>query len=151
MVTTKPRAVVLLSGGLDSTTTLAVAKAEGFDVFAISFRYGQRHSVELDSAQRIADAACVQRHIVVDIDPRHFGGSALTADIAVPKGRIWDELAPIMDKVGIIPEPAFDDPANRGKGVINLNGKMTELLHLEEARRILAIAHSIDRDPNIKL
>ena len=82
-----PNAVVLLSGGLDSTTTLAIAKAAGFTIYALSFRYGQRHGVELDAAARIAATLGVAEHLIVDIDLRRIGGSALTADIAVPKGR----------------------------------------------------------------
>lgn len=78
-------AVVLLSGGLDSATVLISAKSEGFDVYALSFRYGQRHSVELEAAARIATAAGVREHVIADIDLRVFGGSALTADIDVPK------------------------------------------------------------------
>lgn len=81
------KAVVLLSGGLDSTTVLAIAQAGGFEAYALSFRYGQRHVVELESAKRIASAMGVARHIIVDIDLRQFGGSALTDDIDVPKGR----------------------------------------------------------------
>lgn len=81
------KAVVLLSGGLDSTTVLAIAKEQGFAPYALSFRYGQRHSVELESAQRVAAAMQVQEHVIADINLRAFGGSALTADIAVPKGR----------------------------------------------------------------
>ncbi|MCA9146294.1 MAG: 7-cyano-7-deazaguanine synthase QueC [Planctomycetales bacterium] len=84
-MTQKPKAVVLLSGGLDSTTILALAKQSGFEPYAISFRYGQRHEVELTAAARIAAAANVARHIVVDVDLRQLGGSALTSDIAVPK------------------------------------------------------------------
>ncbi len=80
-------AVVLLSGGLDSTTALAVAQAEGFTPYALSFRYGQRHSVELESAKRIAEVMGVAEHVIADIDLRRFGGSALTADIEVPKAR----------------------------------------------------------------
>jgi 7-cyano-7-deazaguanine synthase len=80
-----PPAVVLLSGGLDSTTALAIAKAEGFTPYALSFRYGQRHSVELESAKRIAEIMGVAEHVIADIDLRRFGGSALTADIPVPK------------------------------------------------------------------
>ena len=80
-------AVVLLSGGLDSTTTFALAKAAGFTPYALSFRYGQRHGVELDAAARVAAALGVAEHLIVDIDLRRIGGSALTADIAVPKGR----------------------------------------------------------------
>ena len=87
------KAVVLLSGGLDSTTTLAIAKAEGFTPYALSFRYGQRHAVELVAAQRVALALGVAEHLIVDIDLRRFGGSALTADIPVPKGRPPEHLA----------------------------------------------------------
>lgn len=79
------KAVCLLSGGLDSTTTLAIAQHQGFDVHAISFRYGQRHSVELAKAKDFASARKVAKHIVVDFDLRMIGGSALTADIDVPK------------------------------------------------------------------
>jgi 7-cyano-7-deazaguanine synthase len=83
-----PRAVVLLSGGLDSSTTLAIARNEGFDVYALSFRYGQRHAPELDAARRVADAFGVARHVVLDIDLGTFGGSALTSpDLSVPKDR----------------------------------------------------------------
>ncbi|MFL5483449.1 MAG: 7-cyano-7-deazaguanine synthase QueC [Gemmatimonadaceae bacterium] len=80
-------AVVLLSGGLDSTTVLAIAQSEGFDVHALSFRYGQRHALEIEAAKRIAHKAGVGNHHVVDIDLRAFGGSALTANIPVPKDR----------------------------------------------------------------
>jgi 7-cyano-7-deazaguanine synthase len=80
-------AVVLLSGGLDSTTVLAIARHEGFEPYALSFRYGQRHAVELEAARRVAEAIGVAGHIVADFDLRAFGGSALTADITVPKGR----------------------------------------------------------------
>ena len=86
-----PPAVVLLSGGLDSTTVLAIARSEGFDVHALTFSYGQRHSAEVDAARRIAENAGVVRHHVVEIDLALFGGSALTADIPVPKDR---DLAP---------------------------------------------------------
>jgi 7-cyano-7-deazaguanine synthase len=87
------RAVVLLSGGLDSSTTLAIAKSEGFDIHALSFRYGQRHEVELRAARRIASALEVDKHIIIDIDLRSFGGSALTSDIDVPKGRTSEDMA----------------------------------------------------------
>lgn len=80
-------AVVLLSGGLDSTTCLAIAKAEGFAPYALSVRYGQRHAVELEAARRVAQALGAVEHVIADIDLRVFGGSALTADIEVPKGR----------------------------------------------------------------
>ncbi|MDW4918831.1 7-cyano-7-deazaguanine synthase QueC [Streptomyces californicus] len=78
-------AIVLLSGGLDSTTVLAIAKEQGFTPYALSFRYGQRHSIELEAARRVAEAQGVARHVTADIDLRVFGGSALTADIEVPK------------------------------------------------------------------
>lgn len=81
------KAVVLLSGGLDSTTVLAIAKDAGFAVFAMSFRYGQRHAIELESARRVVAAMGVEKHLIVDIDLRAIGGSALTADLAVPKER----------------------------------------------------------------
>lgn len=85
-------AVVLLSGGLDSTTILAIAKEEGFVPYAISFRYGQRHLIELSAATRIAENQQVAKHIVVDIDLAQFGGSALTDDIDVPKSASADVL-----------------------------------------------------------
>ncbi len=85
-------AVILLSGGLDSATTLAIAKDEGFEPYALSFRYGQRHEVELAAAQSIAQNQNVAHHIIATIDLRAFGGSALTADIDVPKGRSLDEM-----------------------------------------------------------
>jgi 7-cyano-7-deazaguanine synthase len=85
-VTSQP-AVVLLSGGLDSTTVLAIARSEGFAVHALSFRYGQRHALEVAAAKRIARDAGVVKHHIVEIDLRAFGGSALTADIDVPKDR----------------------------------------------------------------
>ncbi len=86
-------AVVLLSGGLDSTTVLAHAKSEGYEVYAISFRYGQRHGVELEAARRVASAIGVAGHVVCDIDLRVFGGSALTADVDVPKHQSANEVA----------------------------------------------------------
>lgn len=98
------KAVVLLSGGLDSTTVLAVAKDLGFHPFAISFRYGQRHAVELEAARRVAVAAGVERHVVCDIDLRVFGGSALTSDIEVPKHSSADELS--EDEIPITYVPA---------------------------------------------
>jgi 7-cyano-7-deazaguanine synthase len=86
-------AVLLLSGGLDSTTMLAYAVAKGFDVHAMTFRYGQRHLSEIDAARRVAARYGVTDHVVVDIDLRVFGGSALTADIAVPKDRTASAMA----------------------------------------------------------
>jgi 7-cyano-7-deazaguanine synthase len=87
------RAVVLLSGGLDSTTTLAIAKAEGFEPCALSFRYGQRHRVELECAARVAESLGVREHLIVDADLRRLGGSALTADLEVPKDRSPDQMS----------------------------------------------------------
>ncbi len=83
----QPKTVVLLSGGLDSSTTLAVAKRDGFAPYALTFRYGQRHELEIDAARRVAAAAGVLDHVVLEIGLGQFGGSALTADIAVPKDR----------------------------------------------------------------
>jgi len=88
----RTKAVVLLSGGLDSSTTLAIAKSRGFEIYALSFRYGQRHRVELEAAQRIAQHFKVAKHMIVDIDLRLFGKSALTDDIEVPKGRTPQEM-----------------------------------------------------------
>jgi 7-cyano-7-deazaguanine synthase len=87
------RAVVLLSGGLDSTTTLAIARSAGFEIYALTFRYGQRHDVEIEAARRISKRFDVSRHVVAEIDLREFGGSALTSEIIVPKGRSLEEMA----------------------------------------------------------
>lgn len=86
-------AVVLLSGGLDSATVTAIARREDFDVHALSFSYGQRHSAELDAADRVANQVGVKDHKTIPIDLRAFGGSALTADIEVPKGRDAEEMS----------------------------------------------------------
>ena len=83
----QPRAVVLLSGGLDSTTCLALARQQGFQCYALTVLYGQRHRVELEAARRVAQALGAREHKEVTVDLGSFGGSALTADIAVPKGR----------------------------------------------------------------
>jgi 7-cyano-7-deazaguanine synthase len=88
----KPRAVVLLSGGLDSTTCLAVAKDQDYALYALSFRYGQRHLRELDMARRVGVYFGVERHIVVDLDMRTIGGSALTGNGEVPKGRSGEDI-----------------------------------------------------------
>ena len=87
------RAVVLLSGGLDSTTTLATAIAEVYETYALSFEYGQRHKIEIDAARRIARALGAKEHRVAKIDMRIFGGSALTGDVDVPKKRPAKEIA----------------------------------------------------------
>lgn len=86
-----PRAVVLVSGGLDSATTLALARQSGFDCYALSFDYGQRHRFELQASEKLCQALGVQQHVTLQLDLRRFGGSALTADLDVPKNR--DEQA----------------------------------------------------------
>ena len=86
------KAVVLLSGGLDSSTVLAIAKSQGYALYALSFSYGQRHVIELEAARRVAASIGVEDHRIAAIDLRVFGGSALTADIAVPKGRDADQM-----------------------------------------------------------
>ena len=101
-----PPAVVLLSGGLDSTTVLALARSEGYAVHALTFRYGQRHASEIDAAKTIARRAGVVRHQIVDIDLRAFGGSALTADIAVPKDRNLDLPAKGESEIPVTYVPA---------------------------------------------
>jgi 7-cyano-7-deazaguanine synthase len=88
-----PNAVVLLSGGLDSATTLAIARQAGLRPAALTFRYGQRHSVEIAAARRVAAAMAVEDHRIVEIDLRAFGGSALTSDMAVPKDRLDHEIS----------------------------------------------------------
>jgi 7-cyano-7-deazaguanine synthase len=87
------RAVVLLSGGIDSTTTLAIAIAEGFEAYALSFDYGQRHQIEIQAACRLADSLGAKEHRIAKIDLRVFGGSALTGDLDVPKRRSESEIA----------------------------------------------------------
>jgi 7-cyano-7-deazaguanine synthase len=100
----KPKAIVLLSGGLDSTTCLAIAQSEGFEVIALSFRYGQRHTNELECAAVIANAASVE-HLIADIDLAAFGGSALVDDsIDIPKHESVDELS--ADSVPVTYVPA---------------------------------------------
>jgi 7-cyano-7-deazaguanine synthase len=87
------RAVVLLSGGLDSSTVLAIARSQGYELYALSFSYGQRHIVELEAARRVAASIGVAAHRIAVIDLRIFGGSALTDDIEVPKGRSADDMS----------------------------------------------------------
>jgi 7-cyano-7-deazaguanine synthase len=87
------RAVVLLSGGIDSTTTLAIAMAEGYEAYALSFDYGQRHQMEIEAARRVANSLGAKEHRIAKVDMRIFGGSALTDDRAVPKKRSEIEIA----------------------------------------------------------
>jgi 7-cyano-7-deazaguanine synthase len=82
---TASKAVVLLSGGMDSSTTAAIALSRGYDVHALTFRYGQRHRVEIEAAKRVAERLGIRRHVIMDIDLRAFGGSALTGDLEIPK------------------------------------------------------------------
>jgi 7-cyano-7-deazaguanine synthase len=96
-------AVILLSGGLDSATALAVAKRDGFTPYAMTFRYGQRHGVEIEAARRVAEAMGVAQHVVVDIDLRQWGGSALTGAAEVPKDR---DLAHQGDEIPVTYVPA---------------------------------------------
>ena len=89
------RAVILLSGGLDSTTCLAIAREQGFDLFALTVNYGQRHVFELQAAKNVALSLDIEKHSVLDIDLAQFGGSALTDDIEVPKDRVESEISDI--------------------------------------------------------
>jgi 7-cyano-7-deazaguanine synthase len=97
------KAVVLLSGGIDSATTLAVAESQGYELYALSFRYGQRHRVEIDAARRIARMIGVRKHLVMNLDLRKIGGSALTDDMNVPK-RL--SVADITKKIPVTYVPA---------------------------------------------
>jgi len=90
----RAKAVVLLSGGVDSTTTAAIARADGFEVYALTFEYGQRHRIEIERARLVGRRLGVRDHVVIAVDLRAFGGSALTSDIAVPKHRSVDEIGP---------------------------------------------------------
>jgi 7-cyano-7-deazaguanine synthase len=87
------KAVILSSGGLDSTTAMAIAKSEGFELFSLSFFYGQRHSYELNAAGKVAELFDVRKHLVINLDLDKIGGSALTDDIEVPKSRSLDSMA----------------------------------------------------------
>ncbi len=86
------KAIILSSGGIDSSTAMAIAKSKGKEIYSLSFRYGQRHSIELEAAKKIARALGAKAHKIIDIDLRQFGGSALTDDIAVPKHDTVDEI-----------------------------------------------------------
>lgn len=97
------KAVVLASGGLDSTTVMAIARAEGYEIFSLSFNYGQRHALELEAAARVSKAFGAKRHLVIDIDLTAIGGSALTDNMEVPKGRNESE---IQQKIPVTYVPA---------------------------------------------
>ena len=99
----KTKAVILLSGGIDSTTVLAIAQDMGFELYAISFKYGQRHEYELEAAKKIAQYFAVAQHLIIDVDLQAIGGSALTAKIEVPKGR---ELDLVSENIPITYVPA---------------------------------------------
>jgi len=86
------KAVVLSSGGIDSTTAMAIAKSRGDDIYSLSFRYGQRHAIELEASKKVAKALGAVSHKIIDIDLRQFGGSALTDDITVPKHDSADQI-----------------------------------------------------------
>ena len=88
----KKKAVVLSSGGIDSTTVMAIAAQEGYDIYSLSFRYGQRHALELEAAQIVAKSLGAKQHLVIDIDLAKIGGSALTDDIDVPKSRTEQDM-----------------------------------------------------------
>jgi len=87
------KAVILSSGGVDSTTAMAIARAENYEIYSLTFHYGQRHACELEAARKVADFFRVKKHLVIDIDLRPIGGSALTDQIDVPKGRGVDDMA----------------------------------------------------------
>lgn len=86
------KAIVLSSGGIDSTTAMAIARHEGYEIYSLTFDYGQRHRIEVDAARRVAGALGAKEHLVIHTELGKIGGSALTADIEVPKGRTGDEM-----------------------------------------------------------
>ncbi len=88
----KKKAIILSSGGVDSTTAMAVARQAGYEIFSLSFDYGQRHALELEAAQSVAKALCAKQHLIIRVDLAKIGGSALTDDIAVPKGRTEKDM-----------------------------------------------------------
>jgi 7-cyano-7-deazaguanine synthase len=122
-------AIVLLSGGVDSTTTLAIAKHEGYRLQALTFRYGQRHAIEVSAARRVAQVFGVERHVVVDIDLRVFGGSALTDTLEVPKHRALEEISqgipityvPARNTIFLAYALAFAEVAESGDLFIGVN------------------------------
>jgi 7-cyano-7-deazaguanine synthase len=103
METIDNKAVVLLSGGLDSTTVLAIARREGYRVFALSFDYGQNHKIELEAARKTAEEGGAERHVIAKVDLRSFGGSALTSDEPVPKNRPAEEISAAKIPITYVP------------------------------------------------
>jgi 7-cyano-7-deazaguanine synthase len=97
-----PKAIILLSGGIDSATCAAIAKHDGYEIFALSFRYGQRHRIELDSAKAVAQSLGIKEHRIVDVDLRAFGGSSLTSDTPVPKNQ-FSNLSTLNPQPSSIP------------------------------------------------
>lgn len=128
----RKKAVVLLSGGIDSSTTLAIAQKQGFDITALSFNYGQRHKYELNAAREIARSLDISDHIIVNMDLRQFGSSALTAPIRVPKNRNEKEIG-----TGI---PITYVPA---RNTIFLSMALA-LAEIRQAHRIFIGANAID-------
>ena len=120
-----PLAVVLLSGGLDSMVCAALAQEQGFRILALTIDYNQRHRVEIDAARGIADALHVERHVILPLDLRQFGGSALTADIAVPKDGVSDEIpvtyVPARNLVFLSLALAWAEAAGSGDLFIGVN------------------------------
>ncbi len=120
-----PLAVVLLSGGLDSMVCAALAQEQGFRILALSIDYNQRHRVEIDAARGIAEALNVERHVILPLDLRQFGGSALTADIAVPKDGVSDEIpvtyVPARNLVFLSLALAWAEAAGSGDLFIGVN------------------------------
>ncbi len=123
------RAVVLLSGGIDSTTILAIARKEGYETYGLSFRYGQRHIVEIAAARKIGRLMGLQRHLITTIDEHSFGGSALTGEIAVPKSRSLEEMSkgipvtyvPARNTIFLSYALAFAEVLNTGNIFIGVN------------------------------
>jgi len=160
-------AVVLLSGGLDSTTTLAIAKHEGFRPQALTFQYGQRHAVEIAAAQRVAQAIGVERHVIVDIDLRVFGGSALTDDLTVPKNRAPEETdhgipntyVPARNTVFLSYALAFAEVTDSGDIFIGVNARdysgypdcRPEFIRAFEAMANLATKAAVEKHQRLRI
>lgn len=167
MAATNRKAVVLLSGGLDSATVLAIAKSEGYEPVALSFRYGQRHAVELVAAKRVAESQGVAKHKTVEIDLRMFGGSALTSDAAVPKHDTTAEIAgdipityvPARNTIFLSFALAFAETEDTGDIFLGVNALdysgypdcRPEYIAAYEAMANLAIKAAVERRRPVKL